>query len=250
VRQDPRPAAGWEAGHAGDRLILTIRLLPSDMRGPRCPCHDPACAAPCPRLPPGSRPGASLAAPARRCLACGACHGAGARCRGCPQGSVGCGECDHPARAEGSEVVWPAQRPCHPAHTDGQEGLPLARRQCARPSERGGLRPATHHAGERRASGLLMVCSTSGAGHAGDAYRRARVCAPPCARVHDQHAGVRWCGALGGVCSGSGIHVRRDSGVSVRYAEELNSGKSSVTLQRTDRHGSMGQKSTDFQLSL
>jgi hypothetical protein len=27
VRQDPRPAAGWEAGHAGDRLILTIRLL-------------------------------------------------------------------------------------------------------------------------------------------------------------------------------------------------------------------------------
>jgi len=48
----------------------------------------------------------------------------------------------------------------------------------------------------------------------------------------------------------TGIHVRRDSGVSVRYAEELNSGKSSVTLQRTDRHGSMGQKSTDFQLSL
>src|SRR5438094_10020548 len=40
-----------------------------------------------------------------------------------------------------------------------------------------------------------------------------------------------------------GIHVRRDSWVSVMYAEELNSGKSSVTLQRTDRHGSMGQKS-------
>src|SRR5438128_9587001 len=47
-----------------------------------------------------------------------------------------------------------------------------------------------------------------------------------------------------------GIHVRRDSWVSVMYAEELNSGKSSVTLQRTDRHGSMGQKSADFQLSL
>jgi hypothetical protein len=34
----------------------------------------------------------------------------------------------------------------------------------------------------------------------------------------------------------SGIHVKRDSWVSVMYAEELNSGKSSVTLQRTDRH--------------
>ena len=48
----------------------------------------------------------------------------------------------------------------------------------------------------------------------------------------------------------AGIHIRRDSWVSVMYAEELNSGKSSVTLQRTDRHGSMGQKSADFQLSL
>jgi len=38
-----------------------------------------------------------------------------------------------------------------------------------------------------------------------------------------------------------GIHVKRDNWVSVMYAEELNSGKSSVTLQRTDRHGSMGQ---------
>jgi integrase len=48
----------------------------------------------------------------------------------------------------------------------------------------------------------------------------------------------------------TGIHVKRDSWVSVMYAEELNSGKSSVPLQRTDRHGSMGQKSADFQLSL
>src|SRR2546428_5225513 len=48
----------------------------------------------------------------------------------------------------------------------------------------------------------------------------------------------------------SGIHVKRDSWVSVMYAEELNSTTSSVTLQRTDRHGSMGQKSADFQLSL
>ncbi len=47
-----------------------------------------------------------------------------------------------------------------------------------------------------------------------------------------------------------GIRLRRDSWVSVMYAEELNSGKSSVTLQRTDRHGSMGQKSADFQVSL
>ena len=51
-------------------------------------------------------------------------------------------------------------------------------------------------------------------------------------------------------CIFQGIHIRRDSWVSVMYAEELNSGKSSVTLQRTDRHGSMGQKSADFQLSL
>src|SRR6266568_933865 len=42
-----------------------------------------------------------------------------------------------------------------------------------------------------------------------------------------------------------GIRLRRDNWVSVRYAEELNSGQSSVTLQRTDRHGSMGQKSAD-----
>src|SRR5713101_7243508 len=46
-----------------------------------------------------------------------------------------------------------------------------------------------------------------------------------------------------------GIHVKRDSWVSVMYAEELNASKSSVTLQRTDRHGSMGQKSADFQWS-
>ena len=35
--------------------------------------------------------------------------------------------------------------------------------------------------------------------------------------------------------------------VSVLYAEELNSTKSSVFLQRTDRHGILGQKSSDFQ---
>ena len=43
-----------------------------------------------------------------------------------------------------------------------------------------------------------------------------------------------------------GIHVKRDSWVSVMYAEELNPGKSSVTLQRTDRHGILGQKPSDF----
>ena len=47
-----------------------------------------------------------------------------------------------------------------------------------------------------------------------------------------------------------GIRLRRDSWVSVMYAEELNSGKSSVTLQRTDRHGILGEKPTDFQVSL
>ena len=47
-----------------------------------------------------------------------------------------------------------------------------------------------------------------------------------------------------------GIRLRRDNGVSVRYAEELNSGKSSVILQRADRHGILGQKSADFQVSV
>src|SRR5262244_4037791 len=44
--------------------------------------------------------------------------------------------------------------------------------------------------------------------------------------------------------------VKRDSGVSVMYAEELNSAKSSVTLQRTDRHDILGQKFASFQLSV
>ena len=47
-----------------------------------------------------------------------------------------------------------------------------------------------------------------------------------------------------------GIRLRRDSWVSVMYAEELNSTKSSGFLQRTDRHGILGQKPEDFQLFL
>ena len=47
-----------------------------------------------------------------------------------------------------------------------------------------------------------------------------------------------------------GIRLTRDSWVSVMYAEALNSAKSSVTLQSTDRHGILGQKSADFQVSL
>jgi hypothetical protein len=47
-----------------------------------------------------------------------------------------------------------------------------------------------------------------------------------------------------------GIHLRRDTWVSVRYAEALNSAKSSVTLQSTDRHDILGQKRPDFQVSL
>ena len=43
--------------------------------------------------------------------------------------------------------------------------------------------------------------------------------------------------------------LTRDSLVSVMYAEELNSAKSSVTLQRTDRHGILGQKSSHLQVS-
>src|SRR6266851_379766 len=48
----------------------------------------------------------------------------------------------------------------------------------------------------------------------------------------------------------SGIHLRRDNWASVRYAEGLNSSKSSVTLRSTDRHDILGQKSAGFQLSL
>ena len=44
-----------------------------------------------------------------------------------------------------------------------------------------------------------------------------------------------------------GSHLRRDNLVSVMYSEELNSTKSSVFLQRTDRHGILGQKPSDFQ---
>jgi len=47
-----------------------------------------------------------------------------------------------------------------------------------------------------------------------------------------------------------GSHLRRDNLVSVLYAEELSSTKSSVFLQRTDRHGILGQKSADFQCFL
>jgi hypothetical protein len=47
-----------------------------------------------------------------------------------------------------------------------------------------------------------------------------------------------------------GIRVKRDRWASVMYAEELNSTTSSVTLERTDRHDILGQKSSDFQLSL
>src|SRR5215472_12077815 len=45
-----------------------------------------------------------------------------------------------------------------------------------------------------------------------------------------------------------GIRLKRDTRMSVMYAEVLNSAKSSVTLQSTDRHGILGQKSTDFQV--
>jgi hypothetical protein len=46
------------------------------------------------------------------------------------------------------------------------------------------------------------------------------------------------------------IHLRRDNKVSVRYAEALNSGKSSDILQRADRHEILGEKPPDFPVSL
>ena len=48
----------------------------------------------------------------------------------------------------------------------------------------------------------------------------------------------------------AGMGLTRDSLVSVMYAEGLNSTTSSATLQRTDRHEIVGQKPTDFQVSL
>jgi hypothetical protein len=45
-----------------------------------------------------------------------------------------------------------------------------------------------------------------------------------------------------------GIHLKRDSLSSITYSEKLNSGKSSATLQSTDRHyGIVGQKRSHFQ---
>src|SRR5712691_4678187 len=48
----------------------------------------------------------------------------------------------------------------------------------------------------------------------------------------------------------SGIRLRRDSWMSVMDAEGLHAATSSVTLQRTDRQGILGQKPADFQRSL
>ena len=60
-------------------------------------------------------------------------------------------------------------------------------------------RAGSRHAPRRREAGQRPPDGPqpSRAGHAGEAYRWARVWAPLCARVGDQHAGVRWCGALG-----------------------------------------------------
>jgi hypothetical protein len=45
-----------------------------------------------------------------------------------------------------------------------------------------------------------------------------------------------------------GIHLRRDTLLSIAYSEKLNSGKSSATLQSTDRHqGIVDQKRSHFQ---
>ena len=51
----------------------------------------------------------------------------------------------------------------------------------------------------------------------------------------------------GAPLASQGSYLRRDNVVSVLYSEGLNSTKSSVFLQRTDRHGIVGQKSSDFQ---
>jgi len=47
-----------------------------------------------------------------------------------------------------------------------------------------------------------------------------------------------------------GIRLKRDNWVSVMYAEALYAATSSVTLQRTDQLGILGQKPAPFQVSL
>ncbi len=46
----------------------------------------------------------------------------------------------------------------------------------------------------------------------------------------------------------TGIHVRRDDLVSVMYSTERNAATSSITRQRTDRHGILAEKSPAIQL--
>ena len=53
-----------------------------------------------------------------------------------------------------------------------------------------------------------------------------------------------------GLSPEGGSYLRRDNVVSVLYSEGLNSTKSSATLQRTDRHGILGQKPAHLQVSL
>jgi transposase len=48
----------------------------------------------------------------------------------------------------------------------------------------------------------------------------------------------------------SGIRVRRDNQASVRYSERVNSGKSSVSLERTDRYEIVGKEHGHFQRDL
>jgi hypothetical protein len=43
------------------------------------------------------------------------------------------------------------------------------------------------------------------------------------------------------------LALRRDTLVSVEYSEELNFTTSSAIYQRTNRHGILGQKPSDFQ---
>jgi hypothetical protein len=48
-------------------------------------------------------------------------------------------------------------------------------------------------------------------------------------------------------CQNLALALRRDTLVSVEYSEELNFTTSSATYQRTNRHGILGQKPSDFQ---
>jgi hypothetical protein len=87
------------------------------------------------------------------------------------------------------QIRW--ARPEPTAHTDRHEDLPMARRQRARAIR--AQQAASRHAQRRREACWRLPHGPQrpGSGHAGEGHFWASVRAPPCARVHDRHAGAK-----------------------------------------------------------